>query len=353
MYENLKRMCLNNPQHSFYFFFDRPFSDKFVFSENVIPVILKPQARHPFLYILWFEFAVNKALKKYNIDVFFSPDGYTSLLSKVPSVITIHDIYFEHNSHDFPFLAHKYLKLFIPLFVKKAKFISTVSEFTKQDLVKKYTVDASKIFVSFNGVGNHFITATESQIQESRIKFSDGKNYFLFIGSLHNRKNLINQLLAFEKVKKTTKSDIKFIVVGKRMWKFSELDKLLKSITCREDIKFLGHCDASELVQLYQGAMALCFVSKFEGFGIPIVEAFKTKIPVITSNTSCMPEIAGDAAILVNPNDIEAIAEAMQKLLQSAELRNILIEKGEERVKLFSWDFSASKLMGLLENAVK
>lgn len=351
MFENLKRMCINNPQHSFYFFFDRPYHSDFVFSNNVIPIVLKPQARHPFLYIIWFDVAVKNALKKYSIDVFFSPDGYTSLLTKVPTVLTIHDVYFEHNKHDFPFLAYTYLKIFIPLFIKKAKFVSTVSEFTKNDLMRIYTIDESKVSVSFNGVGDHFKAGTETEINAIRKKYSQQKPYFLFIGSLHHRKNLLNQLLAFDEFKKNNRSDIKFIVVGKRMWKFTELDKLLTNLNYADDIIFLGHCNQSMLVQLYQAALALCFVSKFEGFGIPIAEAFKSNIPVITSTTSCMPEIAGDAAILVDPNDIDAIAHAMNQISNSSELRNNLSKSGLERARLFSWDKSAASLMNLIEKA--
>ena len=120
-FEIVKRLVEQHPEHEFYFFFDRPYDERFIFGKNVIPIVLNPPARHPLLFILWFEFSVYRALKKNKIDLFFSPDGYLSLRSKVPQIGVIHDINFEHYPKDLPFSARIYLCYFFPRFVKKAK----------------------------------------------------------------------------------------------------------------------------------------------------------------------------------------------------------------------------------------
>ena len=128
-YEITKRMVEQHPEHEFIFFFDRPFDPKFIFASNVTPVVLNPPARHPVLFIYWFEFAVRRALKKVKADVFFSPDGYLSLRSMIPQISVIHDINFEHFPKDLPWSARAYLRYFFPLFAKKATQIITVSEY--------------------------------------------------------------------------------------------------------------------------------------------------------------------------------------------------------------------------------
>ena len=144
-YEISKRLVRNHPEHTFYFFFDRPFDESFVFEKNVVPLALSPPARHPILFYIWFEWSVRKALRKFKIDIFFSPDGYLSLGSKVRQVGTIHDINFEHNPQDVPLAPRIYLRKFFPKFAKKAHRLITVSEYSKSDIVQTYGVPEEKI----------------------------------------------------------------------------------------------------------------------------------------------------------------------------------------------------------------
>ena len=135
--EIVKRIVENNPEHEFLLFFDRKYDKKFIFAENVKPIILSPQARHPFLFYIWFEFSIRNALKKYNADIFLSPDGYLSLGSTVKQISVIHDINFEHNPKDLPWLMQKYLRFFFPKFARKAEHILTVSEYSKKDICSR------------------------------------------------------------------------------------------------------------------------------------------------------------------------------------------------------------------------
>jgi len=151
-FEVLKRLVANNPQHQFIFLFDRPWHASFVFAENVEPYQIFPPARHPFLFVWWFEWSVAKALKKTKADIFFSPDGYLSLRSKIPQITVFHDLAFEHYPKDVPYLAAKHYRYFFPRYAKKAAKILTVSQFSKIDIIAQYRIDERKIEVVYNGV---------------------------------------------------------------------------------------------------------------------------------------------------------------------------------------------------------
>ena len=148
--EIFKRVVQQMPEHEFYFLFDRPFSDEFIFAKNVIPLVVSPPARHPFLWYWWFEKSIPKILKKHKIDLFISPDGYCSLNTTIPQILTIHDLGFEHFPMHVPFLVRNYYQYFTPKYCEKSAKILAVSQFTKNDIVEKYGIAASKIDVVYN-----------------------------------------------------------------------------------------------------------------------------------------------------------------------------------------------------------
>ena len=337
-YEVSKRLAENHPEHEFYFFFDRPFDKRFLFAKNVKPVVLQPPARHPFLFILWFDFLLPKVLKKYNIDLFFSPDGYLSLRTDIPQIGTIHDINFEHFPADLPFMARWYLRKYFPKFAKKANHLITVSEYSKQDIVSSYGITQDKITVAWNGVSDGFKPLSEIQKEEVRQKITQGKPYFVFVGSLHPRKNLKRLIAAFEQFKQTSTSDWSMVIVGEYMWK-EDLD--LENSPIEENILFTGRLSQLELTKVIGAAGALAYVPYFAGFGIPLLEAMSSGVPVLSGNLTSLPEVAGDAAIYCNPLSVEDISKGLSQLAENEELREELITKGYQRVKSFSWDKSA------------
>ncbi len=348
-YETLKRIVESHPEHEFIFIFDRTPSEEFIFGENVKAVVAHPQARHPILWYLFFEFGVARVLKKYKPDVFVSPDGWLSLRSSSKSLAVIHDLNFEAHPEFLPWHIRKYYHYFFPRFARKAKRIATVSEFTKSDLNQRYGIDTEKIDVVYNGANSGFTPLDASEIARVRDQFTSGIPYFLFVGLIHPRKNLENQLKAFEQFKEVTGSDSKFVVVGARHWWSKGLAEFEANSPVREDVLFLGRQPMDVLHQLYGAALALSYVSFFEGFGIPILEAFYAGIPVITSSTSSMPEICGDGGIVVDPYAIGEISEAMKELAESPELRADLVAKGRVQKTKFDWDKSAEKLWASIE----
>ena len=343
-FETLKRICIQHPEIEFFFIFDRKYDPDFIFSPNITPVVIGPQARHPFLFYLWFNFSLHKVLKKLNPDLFLSPDGYNCLPWKGKSLIVLHDLNFETRPKDVPWLIRKYYRHYFPKFAAKATRIATVSEFSKSDIVKHYHIKPEKIDVVYNGVNEKFKPLDQESIHKTRLKYAKGFPYFLFVGALHPRKNIDNLLLAFDTFKISDNENHKLVIAGARKWWTNEIRSAYESMRFKNDVYFTGRVDEHTLHNLVGAALALTYVSHFEGFGIPLVEAFSCGTPVITSNVTSMPEVAGDAALFADPASPDKIAEAIQKMATNRSLRNDLITKGFKRKDDFSWQKSANLL---------
>lgn len=348
-YETLKRITTRHPEHRFYFLFDRPFSEKFIFSSNVEPLVLKPQARHPFLYYLFFEHTVPRALRKVKADAFISTDGYLSLSTPVKTLDVIHDINFEHRPQDLPWMTRKYYKRYFPRFAQKASRLATVSEFSKQDIVNTYHIDPGKIDVVYNGCNTAYQPLPPDTISKMRYKYASGRPYFLFVGSLHPRKNIKHLLLAFDEFKKACACDIKLLLAGQPMWDDSDYKEAYLQLKHKSDVQFLGRVATSELRNIIASALALTYAPFYEGFGIPLLEAMNCDVPIITSNVTSLPEVAGDAALLTDPQSIDSIKNAMLQLARDEKAREALIHKGRIQREQFSWDKTASKLWSSFE----
>jgi len=351
-FETLKRITNSHPEHEFYFIFDRPFSKEFIFSENVHPLVAGPKARHPFLFYYWFEKTIPKILNEINADLFISPDGYLSLRSKVKSLAVIHDINFMHHPKDFPFIIKNYYHYFFPKFAEKANRIATVSEYSKNDIKKTFHVPDNKVDVVYNGANAIYEPINQTAKEETKNKISANCDYFLFVGALSPRKNIKNLLLAFDRFKAQTKSDVKLIIAGEKMFKTKDLEQAYKKLKSKEDVLFVGRMSPEKLKNLYGASLALAFVPYFEGFGIPIIEAMNCETAVITSNRTSMPEVAKDAALLVDPFSVPSISDAMIKIYDDKELRSELIEKGKQRAKDFSWDKTANSFWESIEKVI-
>ncbi len=352
-HETLKRIVEMHPEHEFLFFFDRPYDSRFIYGTNVTPIVVGPPARHPLLFYIWFEWRLPAILRKHKVDVFLSPDGYLSLRSDVMQIAVFHDINFEHFPHYVPLAARLHYLYYFKRYAHIASRIATVSAYSKKDIVDTYGVDASKIDVVYNGVNTSYVPLAKKEIDEVRAKFSGGKPYFLFVGSIHPRKNLANQLRAYVHFRKATALAYPFLIVGATYWHDKEIDQVIGDTAYRSDILFLGRKDMESLIKLYGAAVALMFVSHFEGFGIPLLEAMRAEVPVITSTKTAMPEICGEAGLICDPNNPEEIADAMKHIAEDADLRRKLIEAGRHQHAKFSWDRTATALWQTIETSLR
>ncbi len=351
-YENLSRITQQHPEHQFYFLFDRPYSEEFIFSDNITPMIVNPQARHPVLYYLWFEHSIPRALKKIDADLFLSPNGYLSLSSKIPSLNVFHDLSFEHFPEDLPWLERKNYRYFFPKYAQKAVRIATVSEYSKQDIVKQYGVDENKIDLVYSGTNKSFRPVSDEVKERTRKEFTQGAPYFLFMGSLHPRKNLARLFTAFDNFKKTDASGTKLLIVGMKKWWTENIKEAFDNMKHQEDVILPGRVELKTLNEIVASALAVTYVSYLEGFGLPILEGFHSDTPVITSNVTSMPEVSGDAALLVDPFSIDSIAGAMTKMATDPELREDLIKKGRIQKEKFSWQKTSELLWDSIEKTM-
>lgn len=347
--EHFSRICKDHPEHQFYFLFDRPYADEFIFADNVTPIVAGPPARHPVLFYIWFNWVVPGLLKKFNADLFISPDGYLPLRGNTPTLAVFHDINFHHFPKDFRWDIRWYYNYFFPRFAHKANRIVTVSEFSKSDIMKAYNTEGKKIDVVYNAAHADFSPTTEQIQTHTRKQITNGKPYFLFVGALNPRKNITRLLQSFDIFKNNTNSPTQLVIVGEKMFGTNQMERTYQQMTHKSEVHFIGRKSPQELRLIYNTARALVFVPYFEGFGIPLVEAMKCETPVISANTSSLPEVAGQAAIYADPYNCHDIAQAMQQMDADEQLRLRLIEKGKTQAAQYNWNIAAQQLWQIIE----
>lgn len=351
-YETLRRITKAHPEHHFFFFFDRKFDDYFLFSDNITPVVVHPQARHPYLWRLFFEYGVPLKIKKIKPDIFLSTDGWIPTRLDIPVVNVIHDLNFLHHPEFVPPVVRRYYDRFFPKFAQQATQLATVSEYSRQDIIRSFQIDPEKIDVVFSGDNPAYKPLSDEQQDQVKRRYTDGCDYFLFVGLIHKRKNLDNIFRAFDSFKEKDSNSTKLVVVGDKKWWAGEIEDTYLKMRHRDDVLLLGRQPLDVVCELTASAMAMVYTSLFEGFGLPIVDSFNAQVPIITSNVTAMPEIAGDAAILVDPYNPDQLAEAMCNLQQNKGLRDELIQKGIARKGLFTWDRTADLLWKTMEKVL-
>ncbi|PLW95193.1 MAG: hypothetical protein C0592_00600 [Marinilabiliales bacterium] len=345
------RISKAHPEADFHFIFDRKVKFNHDFPKNVSLHTVFPPARHVYVYPYWYNIGVSKLLKKIKADIFLSLDNMYSLKCPCKGITVIHDINFEHYPDNLPSNISKYYRNNTPKFIEAASKVITVSQFSKDDIVSTYRADANKIEIVYNGLGSFFKPRTEKEKSETRHKFSTGRPYFLILGSINPRKNVLRTIEAYAEFRKRSKENIALLISGRPMWRGDETASLIEKTPFKEDVFFTGYLSDEQLGQVVGAAEALLYMSYFEGFGVPVIEAFASGVPVVAGNRSVMPKTCGGAALLTNPFDVSDIASALDKILEE-NLRKELIAKGLERAKDFSWDKSAEKLWDIIQEVI-
>lgn len=297
-------------------------------------------------------FLGSKKLEK-EIDLFFAPDHHIPKLKHTPVVATIMDAYpLIH-----PELVSQKLRWFKNMAFKRASkwadHIITISEYSKQDIVRYFEILPEKISVVPLGVNKaYFQPVLEVNKERVRQKFGLKEDFFIFVGTIQPRKNLPRLIEAYESLPKEIRQKHALVIIGQYGWGEERLIEKLNATDHTSTIRRLEKVTDDELYALLQSALAMVYPSLYEGFGLPILEGFASKIPVITSSTTSIPEVAGDAAYYVNPLDSVDIAAKMLHLAQDQTLRQEMIQKGWQRVQSFSWEKSAQEHLKIFNKII-
>jgi len=278
--------------------------------------------------------------------VYWEPNYY-SFPSRGQSIVTIHDLSHKRYPQYHPPERVKMLNKVLEKSLQTANQICVVSEFTRSELQHYYDVAEHKISIIYPGVSAQFKPQSERIKQQICQKYQLNKPYALMIATIEPRKNIIGLINAFEQLPESIKQSHDLLLVGTKGWKSDETYLRIASAKQQGWLKQLGYVEQQDLPQLLSAATLMVYPSFYEGFGMPIIEAMASAVPVITSTTASMPEVSGGASYLINPFDEQSITKALLDCLSNVQLRQTLIEKGLARAKCFTWQNSAEKLIKL------
>lgn len=343
---NLMSSILNIDKENFYYFIYvnekqvGSFGEHKNLNEIVIP------CKNKFLWDQWLvpQFAKGKT------DVIFNTKFSIPLFTSCKVMMVFHGSEWYVYPEFYSKLDILYNRIFLPLYCKKASAISSVSQVTVKDMIEFTGVDPDKMFVVHSAIGTQFKPINDQTILAScKKKYNLPDRYILFVGNIYPGKNYSNIVKALKLIKTKTGSSIKLVSVGTLRWDYDKDFQEVKTLGLTDDIQFTGWVEQDDLPAIYSLADVFLFPSLYEGFGIPIVEAMACGCPVVTSNTGACPEVAGSAAKLVDPKDVNDIADGVIDILTNNILRKKLIAQGLVEAKRFSWDKAARETLKILQ----
>jgi glycosyltransferase involved in cell wall biosynthesis len=279
-------------------------------------------------------------------ELFHATEHLLLPLRGVPTVLTVHDLIFRHLPQHHKRLNRWYLNLTLPLFCRRATHIIAISEQTRRDVVAAYDIPVEKISVIYEAADPHFRPQSPEMTAAVCARYSLPERYLLSVGTIEPRKNLTRLLAAFERLHAEGLTDA-LVLAGKRGWLTGEFDAALERSPAKQAVIFPGFVADEDLPAVYAGAQVFTMPSLYEGFGLPVLEAMACGVPVACSNISSLPEIAGDAALLFNPTDVESISDALRRILRDAELQAHLSDAGLRQAGRFSWERTAQETLAV------
>lgn len=324
---------------------------KELYPQNIVPVSTSISPDRGFMghlkRLLWYQTSLNWQLRQQKTDLWFSPATEGMLFPSVPQVILVHDLI----PLKFPELSPKwqyYYRYVLPLILKQCQKIICISEHTKKDLITHYQLDADLIEVVYLGFDRDLF---RPQLDSNILQKYNLDKYWLYVGDMRFYKNLGRCLEAFDHL---PNNEYKFVITGKKDdFFYPEIARQTKKLAAREKIVFLDYVPTEDLPALYSAAQSLVFASLYEGFGLPVLEAMACGCPVITANSTSLPEVGGDSVLYVDPYDIEDISQKMNELMVNPSLRKSLINRGLARAQLFSWSKTAQNVQQIMLNCLE
>jgi len=301
---------------------------------------------------LWTQLGLARECLKHPPEVLFIPAHTLPVIrsKKIKTVVTIHGLEYEYLPEYYQFPQKLYLNKSTEYAVKQADRLIAVSNWTRDQLVKRLWADKKKISVVYEGIGERVVKASQQQmsgeyLRQIRYKYGLNKKYILFIGTIQPRKNLVRLIEAFSLLKL---KDYDLVIGGKKGWLDEGIYQAPGRFGVTNRVKFIGRVAELDLGAVYKQAEVFVWPSLMEGFGLPVLEAQTMGLPVITSNAGALPEVVKNTALQIEPKDVNGLANAINLVLTSRELKEGLIEKGYANVRRFSWEKAAQKTLKIL-----
>jgi len=300
---------------------------------------------------LWTHLRLSWEMARHPPDLLFVPAHVLPIVHPRCSVVTVHDLGYLYYPEAHRLLDRIYLDLSTRYNARAASHLIADSSVTKRDLIERYGIKPDKITVVYPGYDETIFQPVrdEEAIEAVKTRYDIVSDYILFVGTLQPRKNLACLIEAFSNLQSPI-SNLQLVIAGKKGWLYKEVFQQVENLGLEGSAVFTDYVPEGDLPALLSGARLFVFPSLYEGFGLPVLEAIACGTPVVCSNASSLPEVVGDAAVLVDPMDVEGLAMAIERVLGDEELRAKLIERGFEQAKKFSWERCARETLDVLES---
>jgi len=292
------------------------------------------------------QFGLPLTLARARVDLFHAPHYVVSPFIRQPFVVTIHDcIHLRFPQYLPSRAAFHYARVMMRMSARRSRRVLTVSQASKDDILHYLGVPAAKVEVIYNALDERLaLVPTPDEVDRVRQRFLLTSPFILYAGNIKPHKNVDRLIEAFSILRRRGVEDVKLLIIGDEISKYPNLRRLVHRFQLHQHVRFLGFVPDATLAVLYRLASVFVFPSLYEGFGLPPLEAMAAGTPVITSNVSSLPEVVGDAALLIDPMDAGAIANAIERVLNEPRLQAELVRKGAERIKAFSWERSVARV---------
>ena len=293
------------------------------------------------------QLTVPLALTRSKADLFHAPHYVLPALTPCRSIVTIHDcIHLMFPQYLPGRLAHVYAQVSFWIAANRSARILTVSEASKRDILRFFPISSDKVDVIYNAIDDRFNQIPlQTDIDRVRERYQINDRFLLYSGNVKPHKNIERLIDAFNRLRQEGFNDIKLLITGSEVSRHATLRRAVHRYNLHHQVRFLGFLSADTLAILYRLADAFVFPSLYEGFGLPPLEAMASGTPVLTSNLSSLPEVVGDAALLIDPYDPASIAEGLRRILSDHKLRALLVERGQKRAATFSWEASVKRIL--------
>jgi len=343
---NLKRIDKNN-EYVLFFGKDRPVPEA-ILNAGFDYDISRMPTHNQLLKILWAHLYLPNRIRAHRIDLFHEPSFVAPVFKRCPMVTTVYDIAHLYFPFCYTRRTRAYLNRLLPRSIRQSDLLIAISESTKNDIIDHFGIPPEKVHVVHGGVDPVYRTIEdEERLEEVRKAYRIKGDFILTVGGITPRKNLIRLIRAFKMLRDDRKIDCQLVIVGKKGWLYEGVFKEAAASGLEDSIIFCDYIPKDHLLYLYNAAAVFAYPSLYEGFGLPILEAMACGCPVVASNRSSMPEVCGKAALLIDPEDVEGLSEALFKAVTDSPLREDLIKEGYKQVEKFSWERAADKTLAV------